>query len=218
MCNFIYLFCLNTSISYIFSYIPNYIFENSVLKIKKDNNYKILYISHYIGLLWSSIFTIQLINYLYFYKYNLNYYLWNLMLSYYLYDLFLMIRLKNRNYIIHHLITILAVYNIIIFDFYNIYIIYAILSLELPTIFLNLGWIVNNHNKRIAKYIFIPGNIIYIIFRGFIYPYNYIISFKYLDLSLHVYYFLFTLSTLIYLMSVIWSCKLIKVTYKLIKN
>ena len=112
MCNFIYLLCLNTSISYIFSYIPDYIYENSVLKIKKDNNYKILYISHYIGLLWSSIFTIQSINYLYFYKYNLNYYLWNLMLSYYLYDIFLMIRLKNRNYIIHHLFTILSVYNI----------------------------------------------------------------------------------------------------------
>ena len=218
MCNFIYLLCLNTSISYIFSYIPDYIYENSILKIKKDNNFKILYISHYIGLLWSSIFTIQSINYLYFYKYNLNYYLWNLMLSYYLYDIFLMIRLKNRNYIIHHLITILAVYNIIIFDFYNIYIIYGILSLELPTIFLNLGWIVNNHNKIIAKYIFIPGNIIYIILRGFIYPYNYIKFLNNLDISLQLYSLLFTLTTLIYLMSLIWSYKLIKITYKLIKN
>ena len=96
--------------------------------------------------------------------------------------------------------------------------VYGFLSLELPTIFLNLGWIVNNHNKIIAKYIFIPGNIIYIILRAFIYPYNYIKFLNNLDISLQLYSLLFTLTTLIYLMSLIWSYKLIKITYKLIKN
>lgn len=218
MCNFIYFFCIYSSISYIFSYIPNYIYENSILKSKKDNNFKILYISHYIGLFWSSVIVLQIINYLYFYKYNLQNYLFNCFISYYIYDLFYMIRIRNYNYIIHHIAAIYLIYLIIANNLYNKYVLYGTTTIELPTIFLNLGWIVNYHNKKIVNYIFIPSNIIYIILRGILTPYYWVYYINNLNISDKLYNILCIIGFLIYSMSFIWSYKLIKITYKLIKK
>ena len=159
---------------WLYSNIPEYLFERSKLKEKNDKKLKIMYKSYFICTIHSIVISYRIINCINNQNINCINYIWLYSLAHYIYDLQYMIKVKNKLYILHHLLSIYLTVATIVFKINEIDFLYGYLYLEICIPLNNIGWIINHHNKNIATYIFIPSNIIYLICRGILYPYQYL--------------------------------------------
>ena len=211
LCYYLALICL-------YSNIPEYLFERSKLKEKNDKKLKIMYKSYFICTIHSIVISYRIINCINDQNINCINYIWLYSLAHYIYDLQYMIKVKNKLYILHHLLSIYLTIATIVFKINEIDFLYGYLYLEICIPLNNIGWIINHHNKNIATYIFIPSNIIYIICRGILYPYQYVKIYEQITLPIIHYYIFFAILFTILVMSFIWCYKIFFFTIKSIKK
>lgn len=211
-------FCYYTVLIWLYSNIPEFLFKRTKLKDKNDKNLKIMYKSYFICTIHSLLISYRIINYIYNQKINIINYIWLYSLANYIYDLFYMIKVKNKLYIFHHLLTIYLIGVNVVFNIINIHILLGYLYLEISIPLNNIGWLINKHNKNIATYTFIPSNIIYLICRGILYPYQYVKIYNNNTLpSIHANICIIILS-IVLLLSFMWCYKIFFYTIKSIKK